>query len=246
MLCSTVKASVGEAIKELVTTKFDRHDDNALFATSLKLYGMAKFLEQVGTAQIELMDAWLDPSIVNRAGDREVPRGEHRNAGIYRDFYDLPYIVVSPEPLDSILKGFHAGTTYVEERRFLPSFAEFRRLSRRSQRENRTMPRLIKPVVTIHDEALEAIRRIETLAGLMRVLGHERDAEPVDAALVSEAAGMIRTETMRIREAVEAMRRLVPTGDETTSPPEKKSQTNTKMTAVSILGLPSQSLIRRF
>jgi hypothetical protein len=132
MLCSTVKASVGEAIKELVTTKFDRHDDNALFATSLKLYGMAKFLEQVGTAQIELMDAWLDPSIVNRAGDREVPRGEHRNAGIYRDFYDLPYIVVSPEPLDSILKGFHAGTTYVKERPFLPSFAEFRRISRQN------------------------------------------------------------------------------------------------------------------
>jgi hypothetical protein len=34
------------------------------------------------------------------------------------------------KPLDSILKGFHAGTTYVEERRFLASFAEFRRLSR--------------------------------------------------------------------------------------------------------------------
>jgi Tfp pilus assembly pilus retraction ATPase PilT len=87
------------------------------------------------------------------------------------------------------------------------------------------MPRLIKTVVTIHDEALEAIRRIETLAGLMRVIGHPRDAEPVEAALVSETAGMIRTETMHIREAVEAMRRLVPTSDETTSSPEKKSQT---------------------
>jgi hypothetical protein len=58
----------------------------------------------------------------------------------------------------------------------------------------------------------------------MRVLGHERDAEPVDAALVSEAAGMIRTETMRIREAMEAMRRLVPTGDETVPSPKKKSK----------------------
>jgi hypothetical protein len=90
------------------------------------------------------------------------------------------------------------------------------------------MPRLIKTVVTIHDEALDAIRRIETLAGLMRVLGHHPNAEPVDAGLVSESGGMIRTETVRLREAVEAMRRLVPTGDETTSPPEKKSQTTQK------------------
>jgi len=90
------------------------------------------------------------------------------------------------------------------------------------------MPRLIKTVVVIHDEALDAIRRIETLVGLMRLLGHDRNPEPVDAGLVSEAAGMIRTETIRVREAVEAMRRLVPTGDETTSPPEKKSQTTQK------------------
>jgi hypothetical protein len=130
ILCSGLKASVAEAIKELVTTRFDQQDENTLFATSLKLYGTAKFLEQVGTAQIELMEAWLDPTVVDRAGDREVPRGEHRNAGIYRDFYDLTFIVASPEPLDSILKGFHAGTTYVEERRFLPTFAEFRRIGR--------------------------------------------------------------------------------------------------------------------
>jgi hypothetical protein len=90
------------------------------------------------------------------------------------------------------------------------------------------MARSTRKLVTFHDEALEAIRRIETLAGLMRVLGHERKAEPVDAALVSEAAGMIRSETIRIREAMEAMRRLMPTGDETTSSPEKKSQTTPK------------------
>jgi len=35
---------------------------------------MAKMLEQVGKVQIELMDAWLDPTIVDRAGDQNVPR----------------------------------------------------------------------------------------------------------------------------------------------------------------------------
>ena len=122
-----VKPTIENAINELVPARFEKQDDDALLALSLKLYGMAKFLEQVGKVQIELMDAWLDPTIVDRAGDQNVPRGENRNAGIYRDFYDLTFIVNSPEPLDSILRGFHAGTTYVEEKRFLPTFAEFRR-----------------------------------------------------------------------------------------------------------------------
>jgi hypothetical protein len=129
ILSSGVKASVAEAIKELVTTRFDQQDENTLLSTSLKLYGMAKFLEQVGTAQIELMQGWLNPTVVDRAEDREVPRGG-RVAGIYRDFYDLTFIVASPEPLDSILKAFHAGTTDIEDRQFLPSFKEFRRIWR--------------------------------------------------------------------------------------------------------------------
>jgi hypothetical protein len=130
VVLSTVKPSVAGAIQELATARFDGQDEHALLALSLKLYGMAKFLGQVGGAQIELMDAWLDPAIVGRSESRDTPRGESRNAGLFRDFYDLTFIVHSPEPLASILKGFHAGTTYVEERRYLPSFAEFRRLCR--------------------------------------------------------------------------------------------------------------------
>lgn len=130
VILSTVKPTIQNAIKELVTARFDQQDDDALLDLSLKLYGMAKMLEQVGCAQIELMDAWLDPAIVDRAEDRTVPRGESRNAGIFRDFHDLTFIVLSPEPLTSILRGFHAGSTYVEERQYLPSFAEFRRLCR--------------------------------------------------------------------------------------------------------------------
>jgi len=136
VILSQVKPTIQNAIKELVTARFNQQDDDALLDLSLKLYGMAKMLEQVGRAQIELMDAWLDPAIVDRPEDRTVPRGESRNAGIFRDFHDLTFIVLSPEPLASILRGFHTGATYVEERRYLPSFAEFRRLCRASREQS--------------------------------------------------------------------------------------------------------------
>jgi len=130
LILGEIKPTVRDAIMQLVSARFDGQDDDALFALSLHLYGMAKFLQQVGAAQVELMDAWLDPAIVNRANDADIPRGEHRNAGIYRDFYDLGFVINSPEPLASLLKGFHAGTTYVQQERFLPSFMEFRRFFR--------------------------------------------------------------------------------------------------------------------
>lgn len=135
IILSSIKPSMASAIKELATARFDEQDEHTLLVLSLKLYGMAKFLESVSRSQIKLMDAWLDPSIIHRLDQENVPRGEHRAAGIYRDFYDLTFIVHSPEPLASILKGFHAGTTYVEERRYLPSFAEFRRLCRQSHNQ---------------------------------------------------------------------------------------------------------------
>ena len=130
LFLSGMKPAIKNTIKALILARFEGQDDDALLDLSLKLYGMSKFLEQVGRAQIELMDVWIAPAGVTRPEDRNVPRGESRNAGIYRDFYDLTSIVLSPEPLASILRGFHAGTTYVEEYRHLPSFAEFRRLSR--------------------------------------------------------------------------------------------------------------------
>ncbi len=136
MLLSGIKPALKNALNKLVTARFEGQDDDALLDLSLKLYGMAKFLEQVGRAQINLMDAWLDPATVNRAEDRNIPRGESRNAGIYRDFHGLTFIVLSPEPLASILRGFHTGATYVEERRYLPSFTEFRRLCRSAREQS--------------------------------------------------------------------------------------------------------------
>lgn len=131
LLQGKVKPTIENAVTELVTTRFDQQDDNSLLALSLKIYGLAKMLEQVAMAQIALMDAWLNPAIVDKTGEADVPRGEQRNAGIYRDFYDLTFIVNSPEPLASILRGFHAGTTRVEHGRMFPTFAEFRQICRR-------------------------------------------------------------------------------------------------------------------
>ena len=59
------------------------------------------------------------------------------------------------------------------------------------------------------DEALAAIRRIETFAGLQVALDQRADATPVEAVLVSGAAAMMRTETVQLRQALEAMRDLV-------------------------------------
>lgn len=124
---SKVKPTVEKKLWELTCAKFENQDDDSLLDLSLKLYGAARFLEQVGRAQIKLMDSWLDPAVAREApSDRESPRGVERNAGIYRDFWNLNFIVNSPEPLQAILKGFHAGTTFVEGRRSLPPFAELR------------------------------------------------------------------------------------------------------------------------
>ena len=130
LILHKIKPALVEAIKQSITARFDGQDDDTLLATSLHLYGMAKMLQQVGAAQIELMNAWLDSSVIKCADDAEIPRSEHRNAGIYRDFYDLGFVINSPEPLNSILKEFHDGTTYFQQERFAPSFAEFRRLYR--------------------------------------------------------------------------------------------------------------------
>jgi len=73
-------------------------------------------------------------------------------------------------------------------------------------------PRSVQKAVAVHDDGIDAIRRIETLTGLMGMLGHATQAEPVDAVLVGELAGIIRGETGRVRRALDAMRRLVPKG----------------------------------
>ncbi len=68
--------------------------------------------------------------------------------------------------------------------------------------------RSVQKTVTVHDDGIDAIRRIETLVGLMGMLGQAAHAEPVEAVLVGELAGMIRGETRRVRQALDVMRKL--------------------------------------
>ena len=65
VILSKVKPSVERAIKELITARFDQQDEDTLLVLSMKLYGTAKFLEQVGRAQIQLMDTWMNPAIIS-------------------------------------------------------------------------------------------------------------------------------------------------------------------------------------
>ena len=138
VLLSQVDPAVEAAIMSLVTSSFSGQHDEALLCESLRLYGLAKFLQEVGTAQVMLMRGWLDPSNHHVQSDG---RFQQRQLRLFRDFWRLPFIAVTPEPLASILRGFHAGTTYIAKRGHLPTFLELIRL-----REDATVKR-IKPVL---------------------------------------------------------------------------------------------------
>lgn len=61
----------------------------------------------------------------------------------------------------------------------------------------------------LHDEAIHAIRRVETLSGLLLVVGQRDDEIQISPILVGDVGGMIETETLRLRELFEEMRLLV-------------------------------------
>ena len=125
VLLSRVDPAVERAIMSLLTSSFSGQPDEELLSDSLRLYGLAKFLQEVGTAQVDLMRRWLDPSSQPVQSDE---RFQRRQLGLFRDFWKLPYIAVTPEPLTSILRGYHAGTTYVAKRGHLPTFRELMKL----------------------------------------------------------------------------------------------------------------------
>ena len=64
--------------------------------------------------------------------------------------------------------------------------------------------------LVVHDQAIGSMVRIETLAGLLEALRVDPDGEPVDMKVVTNAAGMITAEVVRLRKEFEAMRKLVP------------------------------------
>jgi hypothetical protein len=63
----------------------------------------------VAEAQLSLMTAWLDPHWTEDLRDRTY----RRHLATYRDFWRLPFVIRLPEPLRSVLSGFHSGKTRV-------------------------------------------------------------------------------------------------------------------------------------
>ena len=125
VLLSRVDPAVERAIMSLLTSSFSGQSDEELLSDSLRLYGLAKFLQEVGTAQVDLMHRWLNPS---HQPAHSTERFQRRQLGLFRDFWNLAFIAVTPEPLTSILRGYHAGTTYVAKRGHLPTFLELMKL----------------------------------------------------------------------------------------------------------------------
>ena len=62
----------------------------------------------------------------------------------------------------------------------------------------------------LHDAALNALRRIEALAGLMQAAAGGWDSDPtLDAREIEEATNIIQEETTKVRDALSSMRGLV-------------------------------------
>jgi hypothetical protein len=104
-----VLASIATEIKFLVGIKFEQQPEAELFQISIRLYGLAKLLQKVGEAQVRLMSWWLNPEWEDDEDDRRY----RRCAATYRDFWNLPFVIRSPQPLLDVLVGFHSGETYV-------------------------------------------------------------------------------------------------------------------------------------
>jgi hypothetical protein len=64
--------------------------------------------------------------------------------------------------------------------------------------------------LAVHDDAINAIHRIEALAGLMEsAAGSGDSAPPLGAREIEETAGIICEETTKVRDALSLMRGLV-------------------------------------
>ncbi len=62
----------------------------------------------------------------------------------------------------------------------------------------------------LHDAAIDALRRIEAMAGLMRAAaGGWAPDPPLEVRGIEEAAGIICEETAKVRGALDSMRGLV-------------------------------------
>ena len=117
------RTTSSQEVSKLLHTCFSGQTDEQLVQISTELFGLASLLRIVAVQQVRLMDWWLDPVQVRFADT--LPRSTHRAAGIFREFWGMDYIIHSPAPLNSLLQGYHAGTTHLVEYPIIaPSFRE--------------------------------------------------------------------------------------------------------------------------
>ncbi len=85
--------------------------------------------------------------------------------------------------------------------------------------------------VLIHDRALEAVHRVERLTALLQGLGRGPDSFPVEPDVIAGTAGDIREELAKVRRALAAMHKLVPSQTKFKRPPRQNQRRIAKTSA---------------
>jgi hypothetical protein len=134
LLLSGINPVIAAIIKEVVLAEFTGQDDVALLAQSLSVCGFVNLLRQVAEAQISLMDWWLSKDF---APDYDMERTRHRNVGIHRDFWRLNWVGSSPDVLNKLVAGFHAGTSFARRARKMVTFLELQKRPSEQETQNR-------------------------------------------------------------------------------------------------------------
>jgi len=83
------------------------------------------------------------------------------------------------------------------------------RKKKRKQRQNRSKPSALTQAIEAQDQALNFIRHIETLAGLLEVAGETAQAVPLPGALIGETGGMIIEQAGRLRDTLETIHQIL-------------------------------------
>jgi hypothetical protein len=78
---------------------------------------------------------------------------------------------------------------------------------RKPARPQRSMPLRSASPLDLHEQAADAIRRIELLARLLEVPGQRKDAEALDALMVSDACGLILEAARHLRATLTSLRK---------------------------------------
>jgi len=111
-------------IMEAVEWKFGGETDEQLAAVGCRMLGINSYLAQVATAQVRVMDQFLDPSSEFHQ-TIDISRTMHRHLGIFCEFWGLDHLRGMKPILRHVTEGFHKGTTRVLNFPTAPSMRQF-------------------------------------------------------------------------------------------------------------------------